>query len=98
MFNTHEPPLRRFLRERGVSNVRIYSMIRKSRSQFDRILSGRSEPRRSDMVNVLWAVREVLRDSAITMEQIFDLDPASAGNRKRIAETITNPNANYPGH
>jgi len=41
---------------------------------------GQSEPRRKNMVRVLWAVRELTNDPTIRIEDIFDFDPANPAN------------------
>lgn len=40
----------------------------------------RRDVRRKDMVRILWAVRLVMNDSTVRIEELFDLDPDNEDN------------------
>lgn len=80
-----ETLLQRYLETHGIPAARIESKLRErlhgrcpSRQQFGRWRLGRTDTRRKDMARILWAVREVAGNPAVGIEELFDLDPASA--------------------
>ncbi len=82
-----ETPLQRFLDERGIPSARVEAKLRErlkrrapGRRKMARIRLGRTDPRRKQMVQILWAVREVANDPQIGIHQIFDLNPDNPRN------------------
>lgn len=82
-----ETPLQRFLEARGIPGARLEAKLRERMGdnapdpkQVQRWRLGRSEPRRKNMVRLLWAVREAARDPDIRMEDIVDLNPDNPAN------------------
>lgn len=76
-----ETRFQRFLDQRGLPCARVEAQLRRrlngrapSRQQMMRWRLGRNEPRRKDMVRILWAVREAAQDPSIRMDDIFDFD------------------------
>lgn len=77
-------PLASWLRRNGIASARVEAKLRErmqgrapSRQQFYRWRSGRVDLQRKDMVRILWAVREASNRPDVSLEEIFDLNPAS---------------------
>ena len=70
---------------------RSHASFQPAGSTFERWLRGQSEPRRPDLVDILWAVREECGDHGLRVEQLFDLDPMSRSNRLRIETESVRP-------
>lgn len=82
-----ETPLQQFLAARGIPGARLEAKLRERMGdkapdpkQVHRWRLGRSEPRRRNMVRLLWAVREAANDPSIRMEDIVDLNPENPAN------------------
>jgi hypothetical protein len=80
-------PLQQYLDQRGIPAARVEAKLRErllgrapSRQQLLRWRLGRVEPQRTDMVRILWAVREASLDGSVRMDELFDLDPRNEGN------------------
>ena len=86
---THRPQTRleRLLVVRGIPPARINAKLRErmgDRAPDPKLVArwryGDAEPRRKNMVRLLWAVREAAGDPAIRIEDIIDLDPDNPEN------------------
>lgn len=80
-------PLQRLLKDRQISSAQIEAKLRErlgDRAPDPKVVLrwrlGRSEPRRKNMVRLLWAVREAADDPTIRIEDIVDLDPNNPAN------------------
>jgi len=77
----------RFLDARGIAYARIDAELQKrmgDRAPDTKLTMrwrlGNAEPRRKNMVRLLWAVREAANDPTIRIEDIIDLDPNNPAN------------------
>ena len=82
-----ETLLQRFLDASGVPSARVEAKLRErlqerapGRRKMARFRLGRTDPRRKEMVQILWAVREAANDPAIELHQLFNLDPEDSRN------------------
>lgn len=80
-------PLQKLLAERGITSVRVEAKLQErlggrapDRRQMRRWRLGENEPRRKQMVWVLWAVRELAGDPSLQIDQLFDFEPANPDN------------------
>lgn len=80
-------PLQRWIDRTGNPSARLEAKLRErlrskapSRTQFGRWRLGRAEPRRKDIVRIVWAAREVSGDPTIRADDLFDFDPANDDN------------------
>jgi hypothetical protein len=82
-----ETPLQRFLDQREIPSARVEAKLRERLEgkspgirKMARIRLGRTDPRRKDMVQILWAVRQITEDVHVRLEDLFNLDPEDQGN------------------
>lgn len=75
------------LRRRGIRPARLEAKLREKlrhrspdRKQLARWRLGKNEPRRKEMVRLLWAVREVTGDHNIQIYDLFDFDVHNPDN------------------
>jgi hypothetical protein len=83
----HRTLLQQLLDARGIPYARIDAELQKrmgNRAPDAKLTMrwrlGDAEPRRKNMVRLLWAVREAAGDATIRMEDIIDLDPDNPAN------------------
>jgi hypothetical protein len=74
--------LQRWLDDNGVPSAHVEAKLAErlhgrapSRRQFLRWRLGRVEPKRDDMVRILWAAREVAHNPHLEIHALFDFDP-----------------------
>jgi hypothetical protein len=79
-----ESRLQHWLAVHQIPSSRLESKLRErlqyrapSRQQFLRWRRHGVDPRRKDMVRILWAAREVSRDANVKLEDLFDVDTGS---------------------
>lgn len=84
-----ETALQRFLDGRGIPSARVEAKLRErlelrapGRAKMARLRLGRKDPSRTEMVQILWAVREVSGDPDVRLEDLFNLDPNDPDNWK----------------
>lgn len=82
-----ETQLQRLLDARGIPPSLLQAKLRTRMGDYApdeqlvrRWRFGRAEPRRKNMVRLLWAVRQAANDASIRIEDIFDFDPDNSAN------------------
>lgn len=82
-----QTPLQQWIDRTGNPSARLEAKLREklhgrapSRTQFGRWRLGRAEPRRKDIVRILWAAREVSGDPNLQVHDLFDFNPANEEN------------------
>lgn len=82
-----ETRLQQYLDRNGIPSAWVEGRLRErlqgrapSRQQLGRWRLGRVDPQRTDMVRILWAVREAAAKRDIRIEELFDLDPDNDDN------------------
>lgn len=79
-------PLQMWIDRTGIPSARLEELLRDrlpnapSRTQFGRWRLGRAEPRRLDIVHILWAAQEASGDPNIRADELFDFNPANRDN------------------
>jgi hypothetical protein len=80
-------PLQAFLDRRGIPSARIEARLRDrlqgrapGRRKMARIRLGRVDPRRKEMIQILWAVREAAEDADVRLQDLFNIDPSDPEN------------------
>lgn len=80
-------PLQQWIDRTGIPSARLEAKLRDklrgrapSRTQFGRWRLGRAEPRRKDIVHILWAARETSGNPHLKVEELFDFDPTNDKN------------------
>lgn len=80
-------PLQRLLKEREIPFARLDEKLQErmgdeapNPNMVRRWRLGRAEPRRKNLVRLLWATREITNDPTIRIEDIADFDPENPAN------------------